>query len=120
MERPSNPGNRIALETSNDLVFDALIVLCLVLALSCATVKESSELEGAGPVIRQLDAEVVQSPFGMVATALLDASRIAVEILESGGTAASTRIPGVVATVISNIIDRRLELREAILAPRIL
>jgi gamma-glutamyltranspeptidase/glutathione hydrolase len=36
------------------------------------------------------------------------------------GSASSARIPGVVATVVSNIIDRNLGLREAVLAPRIL
>jgi gamma-glutamyltranspeptidase/glutathione hydrolase len=36
------------------------------------------------------------------------------------GSASSARIPGVVATVISNIVDRGFDLRQAVLAPRIL
>jgi gamma-glutamyltranspeptidase/glutathione hydrolase len=36
------------------------------------------------------------------------------------GSGSSNRIPGILATVISNIVDRRLGLREAVLAPRVL
>jgi gamma-glutamyltranspeptidase/glutathione hydrolase len=36
------------------------------------------------------------------------------------GSGSSNRIPGIVATVISNIVDREMGLREAVLAPRIL
>jgi gamma-glutamyltranspeptidase/glutathione hydrolase len=35
------------------------------------------------------------------------------------GTSGSWRIPGIVAQVISNVVDRRLGVREAVLAPRI-
>ena len=42
------------------------------------------------------------------------------EVLMVLGSASSARIPGVVATVISNVIDRKLDLHQAILAPRIL
>ena len=42
------------------------------------------------------------------------------EVLLVLGSASSTRIPGVVATVISNVVDRQLDLREAVLAPRVL
>ncbi len=36
------------------------------------------------------------------------------------GSGSSNRIPGIVATVVSNIVDREFDLREAVLAPRIL
>jgi len=36
------------------------------------------------------------------------------------GSASSARIPGIVATVISNAVDRSLDLREAVIAPRVL
>ncbi|MCW8984701.1 MAG: gamma-glutamyltransferase family protein, partial [Thermoanaerobaculales bacterium] len=36
------------------------------------------------------------------------------------GTSGSWRIPGIVAQVISNVVDRELSIREAVLAPRIL
>jgi len=36
------------------------------------------------------------------------------------GSGSSTRIPGIVATVISNVVDRQLDLRQAVLAPRVL
>jgi gamma-glutamyltranspeptidase/glutathione hydrolase len=42
------------------------------------------------------------------------------EVLLVLGSGASNRIPGIVATVISNIVDRKLGLREAVLAPRVL
>jgi len=42
------------------------------------------------------------------------------EVLLVLGSASSARIPGVVATVISNIVDRDLDLREAVIAPRVL
>jgi len=42
------------------------------------------------------------------------------EVLLVLGSGASTRIPGVVATVVSNVVDRKQGLREAVLAPRIL
>jgi gamma-glutamyltranspeptidase/glutathione hydrolase len=42
------------------------------------------------------------------------------EVLLVLGSGASNRIPGVVATVVSNVVDREFDLREAVLAPRIL
>jgi gamma-glutamyltranspeptidase/glutathione hydrolase len=42
------------------------------------------------------------------------------EVLLVLGSGASNRIPGIVATVISNVVDRKLDLREAVLAPRVL
>jgi gamma-glutamyltranspeptidase/glutathione hydrolase len=42
------------------------------------------------------------------------------EVLLVLGSGASTRIPGIVATVISNVVDREHDLREAVLAPRVL
>lgn len=36
------------------------------------------------------------------------------------GSSSSDRIPGVVATIISNMVDRGFDLREAVLAPRVL
>jgi gamma-glutamyltranspeptidase/glutathione hydrolase len=42
------------------------------------------------------------------------------EFLLALGSGSSTRIPGIVATVISNVVDRQLDLREAVLAPRVL
>lgn len=42
------------------------------------------------------------------------------EVLLVLGSGSSTRIPGIVATVISNVVDRNLGLRDAVLAPRIL
>jgi gamma-glutamyltranspeptidase/glutathione hydrolase len=36
------------------------------------------------------------------------------------GSGSSSRIPGIVATVISNVVDRKMGLREAVLAPRVL
>jgi gamma-glutamyltranspeptidase len=42
------------------------------------------------------------------------------EVLLVLGSASSTQIPGVVATVISNIVDRRFDLRDAVIAPRVL
>jgi gamma-glutamyltranspeptidase/glutathione hydrolase len=42
------------------------------------------------------------------------------EVLLALGSGSSGRIPGAISTVISNVVDRNLLLREAILAPRIL
>jgi gamma-glutamyltranspeptidase/glutathione hydrolase len=42
------------------------------------------------------------------------------EVLLVLGSASSARIPGVVATVISNIVDREFDLRQAVIAPRVL
>lgn len=42
------------------------------------------------------------------------------EVLLVLGSGSSSRIPGIVATVISNVVDRGLDLRSAVLAPRIL
>lgn len=42
------------------------------------------------------------------------------EVLLVLGSGSSSRIPGIVATVISNMVDRGLDLRSAVLAPRIL
>jgi gamma-glutamyltranspeptidase/glutathione hydrolase len=42
------------------------------------------------------------------------------EVLLVLGSGASNRIPGIVATVISNVVDRKLDLRGAVLAPRVL
>ena len=42
------------------------------------------------------------------------------EVLLVLGSGSSNRIPGIVTTVISNVVDRNLGLRDAVLAPRIL
>jgi len=42
------------------------------------------------------------------------------EVLLVLGSASSARIPGVVASVISNVVDRKLGLHQAVIAPRIL
>jgi gamma-glutamyltranspeptidase/glutathione hydrolase len=42
------------------------------------------------------------------------------EFLLALGSGSSTRIPGVLATVVSNIVDRKNDLRGAVLAPRVL
>jgi gamma-glutamyltranspeptidase/glutathione hydrolase len=42
------------------------------------------------------------------------------EVLLVLGSGSSTRIPGIVTSVISNVVDRNLGLRDAVLAPRIL
>jgi gamma-glutamyltranspeptidase/glutathione hydrolase len=42
------------------------------------------------------------------------------EVLLVLGSASSTRIPGVVASVISNVVDRDFDLRRAVIAPRVL
>jgi gamma-glutamyltranspeptidase/glutathione hydrolase len=42
------------------------------------------------------------------------------EVLLVLGSGSSSRIPGIVATVVSNVVDRKLGLRDAVLAPRVL
>jgi len=62
-----------------------------VVFMSCTTVKDTPtdtpEVSGAGPIIERLETDAPQSIYGMVATANVDSSRIAVDILESGGNA---------------------------------
>ncbi len=55
-------------------------------------------------------------PTDMSPTIVLEDGRLVIAL----GTSGSWRIPGVVAQVISNVADRELSVREAILAPRIL
>ncbi len=55
-------------------------------------------------------------PTDMSPTIVLEDGRLVIAL----GTSGSWRIPGVVAQVISNVIDRDLSVREAVLAPRIL
>lgn len=108
MKNTPTPDSRIALGAPDGLVIAALIVLCLALAVSCTTMKDTPELEGSGPIIDQLEAEVLQSPYGMVATALPDASRIAVEVLESGGTAIDAAVAAAFALGVADPGDSGL------------
>ena len=55
-------------------------------------------------------------PTDMSPTIVLEDGRLVVAL----GTSGSQRIPGIVAQVISNVVDRELGVREAVLAPRIL
>jgi gamma-glutamyltranspeptidase/glutathione hydrolase len=55
-------------------------------------------------------------PTDMAPTIVLEDGRLVIAL----GTSGSWRIPGIVAQVISNVVDRELSVREAILAPRIL
>jgi gamma-glutamyltranspeptidase/glutathione hydrolase len=55
-------------------------------------------------------------PTDMSPTIVLEDGRLVIAL----GTSGSWRIPGIVAQVISNVVDRELSVREAVLAPRIL
>jgi gamma-glutamyltranspeptidase/glutathione hydrolase len=55
-------------------------------------------------------------PTDMSPTIVLEDGRLVIAL----GTSGSQRIPGIVAQVISNVVDRELSVREAVLAPRIL
>jgi gamma-glutamyltranspeptidase/glutathione hydrolase len=55
-------------------------------------------------------------PTDMSPTIVLDDGRLVIAL----GTSGSWRIPGIVAQVISNVVDRNMSVREAVLAPRIL
>jgi len=55
-------------------------------------------------------------PTDMSPTIVLEDGHLVIAL----GTSGSQRIPGIVAQVISNVVDRELSVREAVLAPRIL
>lgn len=65
-----------------------------------------------------------RSDFGMVATGSNEATETAI-VLKDGvffaalGTPGSNRIPGLVADVLSNMVDRGMSVRDAVTAPRV-
>lgn len=85
-----------------------IFLLCTVAIASCTTVKDAPELPGAGPVIHKLDSDAPQSIYGMVATANLDSSTIAVEILEAGGNAIDAAVAAAFAVGVSDPGDSGL------------
>ena len=84
------------------------LLFCAVMAPSCTTVTDTTEVPGFGPVISLLDASAPQSIYGMVATANLDSSRIAVQILESGGNAIDAAVAAAFAVGVSDAGDSGL------------
>jgi gamma-glutamyltranspeptidase/glutathione hydrolase len=85
---------------SHRIAFALLVGLALFVA--CTTVKETPELPGAGPVIERFDTDASQSIYGMAATGSVEASRIAVEILESGGNAIDATVAAAFALGVTN------------------
>ena len=71
----------------------------------------NSFLEGAGELTSRAPIPTFMSPSIVVKDN---------NVLLVLGSASSGRIPGVVATVISNVVDRQFGVRQAVLAPRIL
>ena len=81
----------------------------MALFVSCTTVTDDTlEVPGAGPIVERLEADEPQSIYGMVATANLDSSRIAVEILEAGGNAIDAAVAAAFAVGVSDPGDSGL------------
>ena len=88
-----------------------IVVLSLAAAViiaACATTRKTDDSLGGGPVVHRLDAEASQSLYGMASTAHPDASRIAVEILESGGNAIDAAVAAAFALGVSDSGDSGL------------
>jgi len=86
-----------------------VVLAGMALFVSCTTVTdETPEVPGAGPIIEQLEADEPQSIYGMVATANLDSSKIAVEILEAGGNAIDAAVAAAFAVGVSDPGDSGL------------
>ena len=83
-----------------------------VVFMSCTTVKDppadTPEVPGAGPIIERLETDAPHSIYGMVATANVDSSRIAVDILESGGNAIDAAVAAAFALGVSDPGDSGL------------
>jgi gamma-glutamyltranspeptidase/glutathione hydrolase len=84
------------------------LLVCAVMAPSCTTVTDAPEVLASGPVISRLDTDAPQSTYGMVATANPQSSRIAVEILESGGNAIDAAVAAAFALGVSDPGDSGL------------
>ena len=85
------------------------IVLWLAVAIpACRTTKKGPDFPGSGPIIDGLEAEASESYFGMASTAHPDASRIAVDILESGGNAIDAAVAAAFALGVSDSGDSGL------------
>jgi len=95
------------LEGASNRTALALLAGSALLA-SCTTAKDKPELPGAGPVVHQLETEASHSPYGMVSTAHPEASRIAAEILESGGNAIDAAVAAAFAVGVSDSGDSGL------------
>ncbi len=80
----------------------------MALLVSCTTVPDTPELPGDGPIIEKLETGAASSTFGMVATANMDSSKIAVEILESGGNAIDAAVAAAFAVGVSDPGDSGL------------
>jgi len=85
-----------------------VLIAGLVLFVACTTVKGTPELPGTGPVIHELVTDAPQSIYGMVSTAHQDSSRIAVDILESGGNAIDAAVAAAFAVGVSDSGDSGL------------
>jgi len=87
----------------------ALIVLCSAVAIpACKTLTKAPEFPGMGPIVDRLETDVSHSLYGMVSTANQDSSRIAVEILESGGNAIDAAVAAAFAVGVSDSGDSGL------------
>jgi gamma-glutamyltranspeptidase/glutathione hydrolase len=85
-----------------------VLVAGMALFVSCTTTTNTPELPGVGPVVDRLETEASHSLYGMVSTAHQDASRIAVEVLESGGNAIDAAVAAAFAVGVSDSGDSGL------------
>ncbi len=85
------------------------IALCIAVAIpACRSTDKTPEFPGMGPIVDRLETEASHSLYGMVSTAHSEASRIAVEILESGGNAVDAAVAAAFAVGVSDSGDSGL------------